>query len=462
MSSPRGSVWEEPMRKADELGSEQSGAECSSRPSSSGSVSAGNESNGGRWVSPRAKKAKDAAMLASSSDSSNMTQSPLATATVTTSDSTFRSPSYDGDDSTASCSDFATEACETLSIRDPSDKSVSHLGLCPLALFRKAAFEAKHNETLRAVTVDEDTAGGVYLIKVQRVPGREEIIGVFKPCDEEDFYDMFHTEETSLILPFADEASVLSLETRAACCDQPRTTRAGSTPGNGWRHEVAAFALDHASFARVPVTIPFALPRALFPSRAHTGEPWLAVVGSLQAYAENTFAQSWDSPPGRFSASDARRIAILDLRLLNCDRHGGNVLLEKPETSETRLIPIDHGYTLPASGLVDLDFEWLLWPQSRTPFTEDEKAYITTCFDRLEDDVDTLRRLGIDDPRILELFKVACYALQAGAVQHNATACGIGNFFRRQSVLVPSALEYIVDAARSGSECSVDFEYAFL
>lgn len=47
-------------------------------------------------------------------------------------------------------------------------------------------------------------------------------------------------------------------------------------------------------------------------------------------------------------------------------------------TLEYELIPIDHGYTLPQtiSGLNDLWFEWLKWPQAKVPFGEEELQYI--------------------------------------------------------------------------------------
>lgn len=55
---------------------------------------------------------------------------------------------------------------------------------------------------------------------------------------------------------------------------------------------------------------------------------------------------------------------------------------------EYKLIPIDHGYTLPStiSGLSDLWFEWLKWPQAKIPFGEEELQYI----ERLNSDEGTL------------------------------------------------------------------------
>lgn len=65
-----------------------------------------------------------------------------------------------------------------------------------------------------------------------------------------------------------------------------------------------------------------------------------------------------------FPVSEVHKIAVLDLRLANADRNAGNILARrKPDGSggETwELIPIDHGYCLPAS-FEDLSYEWMYW-----------------------------------------------------------------------------------------------------
>jgi hypothetical protein len=42
---------------------------------------------------------------------------------------------------------------------------------------------------------------------------------------------------------------------------------------------------------------------------------------------------------------EIHKIAILDIRILNCDRNGENVLVI--EGAKNKLIPIDHGLSLP-------------------------------------------------------------------------------------------------------------------
>jgi hypothetical protein len=74
------------------------------------------------------------------------------------------------------------------------------------------------------------------------------------------------------------------------------------------------------------------------------------------------------------------RIGILDIRILNTDRHAGNLLVRKigdgiGTFGQVELIPIDHGLCLPET-LEDPYFEWIHWPQASIPFSEEELAYI--------------------------------------------------------------------------------------
>lgn len=68
------------------------------------------------------------------------------------------------------------------------------------------------------------------------------------------------------------------------------------------------------------------------------------------------------------------KIAVLDMRLANTDRNGANILARRSAGGWT-LVPIDHGYCLPAT-LQDLNFEWLYWPQAQAPFDEKALKYI--------------------------------------------------------------------------------------
>ena len=80
-----------------------------------------------------------------------------------------------------------------------------------------------------------------------------------------------------------------------------------------------------------------------------------------------------------FPVSSVHRIGILDIRILNTDRHAGNLLVRKlggvGRLGRVELIPIDHGLCLPET-LEDPYFEWIHLPQASIPFSDDELDYI--------------------------------------------------------------------------------------
>lgn len=143
--------------------------------------------------------------------------------------------------------------------------------------------------------------------------------------------------------------------------------------------EVVAYLIDEDGYYGVPAS-------ALARVTHHTfGGPRLGVI---QEFAQNDGA-SWDVGPNLFSVSEVQKIAVLDLRLFNCDRHGGNILVRKVSTSSSnsfrsnqadsnmKLIPIDHAYSLPDHVLSDIWFEWLNWRQSRQPITQEVQRHVS-------------------------------------------------------------------------------------
>jgi len=177
--------------------------------------------------------------------------------------------------------------------------------------------------------------------------------------------------------------------------------------------ERAAYVLDKAysSFSGVPAT-------AL--ARVHNNN------GSLQEYVKSD-GTAEDNPHlvGKATAEEVQRIAILDCRIMNLDRHGGNVLVRKLGTSEQKsaeddsiffmgedlleesgndliikLTPIDHSLCLPPwSSLGEAWFDWSYWPQTSEMLTQNTKNHIEAL------DVEA------DERRLLELgIKVECIA----------------------------------------------------
>lgn len=130
-------------------------------------------------------------------------------------------------------------------------------------------------------------------------------------------------------------------------------------------------------------------------------------LGSFQAFAAH-IGDANDLAPSQFSAENVHRIGILDIRLLNCDRHAGNLLVAErgtaaaavpavtdsgtqslPADALRRLVPIDHGFALPEA-LEEPYFEWQYWPQTNVPFSAEVREYVAGL--NAQEDIATLRQ----------------------------------------------------------------------
>lgn len=166
-----------------------------------------------------------------------------------------------------------------------------------------------------------------------------------------------------------------------------RSVRASET---GVR-EVAAYLLDHQSFAGVPPTALIKISHPTFYANSNIvpSSPSPPQIASIQQFITHD-SDAGDIGPSSFSVASVHRIGILDVRLLNIDRHAGNILVKKinPDgcsyTSDEhgyssiqamQLVPIDHGLCLPEF-LDNPYFEWLHWPQAYVPFSDLEFEYI--------------------------------------------------------------------------------------
>ncbi|KAI4366723.1 hypothetical protein MLD38_022564 [Melastoma candidum] len=104
----------------------------------------------------------------------------------------------------------------------------------------------------------------------------------------------------------------------------------------------------------------------------------ISKIASLQQYIPHDFDAS-DHGTSSFPVSAVHRIGMLDVRILNTDRHAGNLLVTKIDNlgclPDVELIPIDHDLCLPEC-LEDPYFEWIHWTQASIPFSEEEMEYI--------------------------------------------------------------------------------------
>ncbi|XP_022769529.1 phosphatidylinositol 4-kinase gamma 7-like [Durio zibethinus] len=159
-----------------------------------------------------------------------------------------------------------------------------------------------------------------------------------------------------------------------------RSVRVGET---GFR-EVAAYLLDYGRFANVPPTVLVKVTHSVFNvndgvnGNKLQNKTKVSKIASLQQFIPHDFDAS-DHGTSSFPVDAIHRIGILDIRILNTDRHAGNLLVRKlggvGGFGQVELIPIDHGLCLPES-LEDPYFEWIHWPQASIPFSEDELEYI--------------------------------------------------------------------------------------
>jgi hypothetical protein len=139
----------------------------------------------------------------------------------------------------------------------------------------------------------------------------------------------------------------------------------GVVYGDSTRKEVAAYLLDHDHFAGVPLT-----QNAELLLEGTSASSSTVMPGSLQQFVTNIGAAE-EFGSSCFPVDEVHRIGMLDIRLLNLDRHLGNLLVcEEKADKSLHLVPIDHGFCLPSyRALHDVRLEWSHWKQCHEPFS---------------------------------------------------------------------------------------------
>jgi len=197
----------------------------------------------------------------------------------------------------------------------------------------------------------EDGTSGVYFLK--NASGMMQ--AVFKPADEEGI----HLEEY-----------------------KGGEIKPGCNPGEGHLKEVAAYLLDKDGFHGVPSTV-------LTSCDVLVDGTATRKVGSLQEFVLSECTAE-DMGSSRFSTRDVHKIGLLDCRILNLDRHLGNILVTEGDDGAFHLVPIDHALSLPAFPSEGASFEWLQFPQCKQPFDAETVNFV--CNIDVESDVQVLRR----------------------------------------------------------------------
>ncbi|KAK7290743.1 hypothetical protein RIF29_05381 [Crotalaria pallida] len=221
--------------------------------------------------------------------------------------------------------------------------------------------------------------------------------------------------------------------------------------------ELAAYLLDHGGFAGVPPTALVKFCHAPFfanDDAAATTAPQMPKLASLQRFIGHGF-DAGELGPSFFSVASVHQIGILDIRLLNLDRHAGNMLVMKHNQKSyvaevaTDLVPIDHGFCLP-EWLDDPYFEWLHWPQASTPFSEYELEYISHLDPFKDADILRAEVPSLQESSIRVLVVCTIFLKQAAAA--GLTLADIGQMMTRGfcgAEEIPSKLETICSQVKA-------------
>jgi len=281
----------------------------------------------------------------------------------------------------------------------------------------------------------EEGVGGTYFMPDRK--GKR--VAVFKPQDEEPF----NVNNPKGYRPRRESDAGI---------------KHGILVGEASVRECAAYLLDYGGFSGVPATalclgehpaFNYVHGERLLSPRLRTAPAPLSrmKLGSFQKYEKHD-GDTEDIPPAllsRFPVFEVHKIAILDIRMCNTDRHGGNILWRESKANAgsraITLIPIDHGYTLP-SDLTEAYFCWLIWPQAKHRFDERTKAYIKRL--DAEADIHLLKsRLGRSlDDRHCRVLRI-CTMLLKIAAGADLTPHLIGEMMSRVDLTEPCLLEQI-------------------
>lgn len=332
-----------------------------------------------------------------------------------------------------------------------------------------------------------DCTGGVYFMKA----GTNRPCAVFKPNDEEQG------------MPNNPKGHAGNGEVGL---------RPFLRPGEGYIRETASYLLDYGNFCKVPPTSIVHCEHDTFHyPHNHLGEkPTFPKLGSLQKFvaATETFE---DISPSKVGVLELQKIALLDMRLLNCDRNASNILLARKQvnlnrdknhrseslTSESEdgvefdevefqdfldqgdhddiffrgssardesvnkkisdtydLIPIDHGYCLPTKLQIDeFDWAWYYTPHVAAPVEPEIKEYMESL------DIDSLlsdltEQIALPDDTIF-LLRVTHQLLVEG-IAAGLTLRDIASLIARVEEDTPSPLENAINSAEDNAVRAIE------
>eukprot|EP01116_Phalansterium_solitarium_P019153 TRINITY_DN5264_c0_g1_i1.p1 TRINITY_DN5264_c0_g1~~TRINITY_DN5264_c0_g1_i1.p1 ORF type:complete len:394 (+),score=144.41 TRINITY_DN5264_c0_g1_i1:257-1438(+) len=242
--------------------------------------------------------------------------------------------------------------------------------------------------------------------------------------------------------------------------EEPSDVIKGVQGGEASVRECAAFLLDHGHFANVPATDLVVCQHSTFTSSPDEHSRYVEPdfgstpklkLGSFQEFREHDgdFDEMSRKSVAEFSVLQVQKIAVLDLRLFNTDRHGGNLLYKlgpSRQKSSAVLIPIDHGFCLPST-LDEAMFVWLDWPQVTSKMEPEVKSYIAKL--DVEQDTRLLQEKfpGSFGDEHFRVMRLTAMLLKKGAAL-DLTLGELGSIVCRLDYSMPSVLEEFVDKVK--------------
>lgn len=335
-----------------------------------------------------------------------------------------------------------------------------------------------------APALASEGSGGAYFLKNSYGVDN---VAIFKPVDEEPL--AINNPRGFAKIPRVSSSEGLKKGTRV---------------GEGAMREVAAYLLDHpkegprTSFKKQPIGFsgvpPTMMVRCAHEAFRYSDDAWdlpkKPKLGSLQQFVR-AFSSCEDMGTAKFEVEEVHKIAVLDMRLANTDRNGGNILVCRDENNGMKLVPIDHGYCLPEkvrtsiimllvnffilflvdvnceeftiliilkpiprtdffcnfffciTQFEDVTFEWIYWSQAEEPFSPSTLKYIESL--DAEEDLALLKKHGWSlRTSCKRVFRLSTMLLKKSAAA-GLTPYEIGSMMCRETLYKKSVMEEMIE-----------------
>ena len=174
--------------------------------------------------------------------------------------------------------------------------------------------------------------------------------------------------------------------------------------------------------------------------------------GSLQKFVHNTEV-AVNYCCNLFPVDEVHKIAVLDIRILNCDRNDENILVvKKKNTKGEREMVLIHSLSLPdCIEINEYEMCWMGWDHSQKPFSKKIKDYISGI--DIIGDMKKISDIVKIRQKCLQNYRIANILLKIAVVEFDLTPYEIGMIIYRPGFEeTPSKIEEICKEALKLSE----------